>query len=79
VITLTIDEYAHQFAWQLGYDDYPAIDCCIYSSGKNPILYEAYWSGWNKAAAMQWGIYAPRRETPSNPNRFSKYRAKSAA
>src|SRR5262245_33938559 len=79
LVTLAIDEFAQQSAWQLGHNDYPAVDRCIYACGKNPVLYGAYWSGWNNAAAAQWGIYAPRRANRSNRNRFSKHRPRRAA
>jgi hypothetical protein len=71
MIALTIDEFAQQFAWQLGHDDYPAVDRCIYSCGKSPILYGAYWSGWDAAATEQWGIYAPKRKNRPKPHQFS--------
>src|SRR5262245_44022112 len=78
VIPLAIDEFAQRSAWQLGHDDYPAVDRCIYDGGKNAILYGAYWSGWNNAAVAQWGIYAPRRGNRSN-RRFSTHRSRRAA
>ena len=39
----TIEELSHQYACQLGYDDYPATDSCPYSRLKSAGLYTSYW------------------------------------
>lgn len=62
VLNLTIDQLARDYAWQLGHDDYPATDRCIYSSAKSFDLYTAYWGGWDVAAKTVWGNFAPRHK-----------------
>jgi hypothetical protein len=50
----TIEELSHQYACQLGHDDYPATDCCPYSHLKSSGLYTSYWNGWDTAGAEYW-------------------------
>jgi hypothetical protein len=73
VARLTIEKIACQYAWQLGYDDYPATAECPYDRAKSPRLHSNYWKGWKRAAASSTGAIARQPKGGKRDRSTSNY------
>lgn len=60
---LTIEQAALRYAWQLGYDDYPSTDGCIYNHARSPALHAAYWNGWKAGRGSQKSVTQTERRS----------------